>query len=62
MMLNVLFTLQQAFSEEVPVTTPTPIWVPITIVVLIVLLFVWGMTRGNIKDENFPRIDDVENH
>lgn len=62
MMLNTLYTLQQAFSEEAQIATHTPIWVPITIVVLILLLFLWGMTRGNVKDENLPHIDEAENH
>jgi hypothetical protein len=62
MMLNALFTLQQAFSEQVQVATPTPIWVPITILALIVLLFLWGTTRSNVKDENLPQIEDAEDH
>lgn len=61
MMFNALYSLQQAFSEEAQLVTHTPIWVPITILVLILLLFLWGITRGNVKDENIPHIDDVEN-
>ena len=62
MLLNVFFMIQLAFSEEVQIATQTPIWVPFTILTLILLLFIWGMTRGNVKDENFPDIDEGENH
>lgn len=62
MMLNMLSMSQLAFSEEVQITTNTPIWVPITILVLIVLLFLWGTTRGNVRDENLPHIDENQNH
>ena len=61
MILNALFSLQPAFSEEMQPTTHTPIWVPIIILVLILLLFLWGMTRGNVMDENLPSIDEFEN-
>ncbi|MFN2303192.1 MAG: hypothetical protein ACK2TV_05600 [Anaerolineales bacterium] len=62
MMFNTLVTLQQAFFDEAPISTNTPIWVPIAILILMVLLFVWGITRGNVKDENLPHVDDSENH
>ena len=62
MLLNVLFLFQLALSEEVQVSTQTPIWVPFIILTLILLLFIWGMTRGNVKDENFPGFDEGENH
>jgi hypothetical protein len=62
MLLNVLFLFQLALSEEVQVSTQTPIWVPFTILTLILLLFIWGMTRGNVKDENYPDFDEGENH
>ena len=41
-------------SESVPQTNLSPIVVPIAILVLMVLLYVWGLTRGNVRDENMP--------
>ena len=48
---------QWAFSEEVELATATPLWVPITILLLVLLIFVWGLTRGNVLDENMPEVD-----
>jgi hypothetical protein len=36
--------------------------VPLIILTLILFLFIWGMTRGNVKDENLPNIDESQNH
>jgi hypothetical protein len=33
-------------------TGSVPIWVPLTIILLIILLFWWGLTRNRIPDEN----------
>ena len=33
-------------------TDSVPIWVPLTIILLIILLFWWGLTRDRIPDEN----------
>ncbi|MFN2302210.1 MAG: hypothetical protein ACK2TV_00620 [Anaerolineales bacterium] len=60
MTLDTLAILQKAFFEEAPISTYTPLWVPIAILVLMVLLFIWGITRGNVKDENLSLIDDGE--
>lgn len=51
------FASQWAFSEEVEIATVTPLWVPITILLLVLLIFVWGLTRGNVLDENMPEVD-----
>lgn len=33
----------------------TPIWVPLLLVGLVLLLLWWGLTRGQVFDENVPR-------
>lgn len=49
-------------SEEVPQASSTPIIVPIALVILVVLIFVWGVTRGNIEDENLIQIEGATDH
>jgi nitrogen fixation-related uncharacterized protein len=51
-LLNTSFA---AISETAVQATSTPIWVPLLIFVLILLLLWWGLTRGRVYDENFPR-------
>jgi hypothetical protein len=55
------------FSTSAPLTiaasalqqgNATPIWVPLLIAGLILLLFWWGLTRGRVYDENFPRVNE----
>jgi hypothetical protein len=62
MIVYPIVLLQQAFFQEGQTSINTPIWVPIAILVLMVLLFLWGITRGNVKDENLPNADDIEEH
>ena len=57
MHLTILYSAQWAFSElELPAAN-TPFWVPLTILILMILLFVWGLTRGNVLDENLPNME-----
>lgn len=48
------------FSSDVVLPTGTPIWVPASLLVLVLLMFVWGLTRGNVKDENLPDLEQVD--
>lgn len=47
-----------AFLETSPITpvpgAGTPLWVPLLIVCVVLLLLWWGLTRGRVFDENFP--------
>ena len=56
--------LLTVISTSVPLTiatstllqgSATPLWVPLLVAGLILLLFWWGATRGRVYDENFPR-------
>ncbi len=38
----------------------TPIWVPLTIILIIILLFWWGLTRNRIEDESRSQDDGHE--
>lgn len=72
MPLTHLYSAQWAFIEQGQSAADTPFWVPLTIIILMILLFVWGLTRGNVLDENLPDMDgsagekqhqgDVETH
>lgn len=51
------YTAILALSDPILSETPavdTPLWVPLTILILILLMLLWGLTRGNVKDENRP--------
>jgi hypothetical protein len=46
--------------QEQPQNLGTPIWVPAAIVILMLVLFVWGITRADVIDENLPDADSHE--
>lgn len=56
-MQTMLFTAVQHQLEA-----STPIWVPIILFVLMILIFVWGLTRGNVLDENRPASGGSSDH
>ncbi len=46
-----------SFSEPVKQVSSSPIWVPLALGFLVLLIFLWGLTRGNVKDENIPDLE-----
>ncbi len=49
-----VYASQFARMEEELAAAATPLWVPLIVSLLVTLLFVWGLTRGNVLDENLP--------
>lgn len=57
-MMALALGLARALLETAPGSTvpgtPTPLWVPLLILGLVLLLLWWGLTRGRVYDENLP--------
>ncbi|MFN2137125.1 MAG: hypothetical protein ACK2UK_14295 [Candidatus Promineifilaceae bacterium] len=47
-------------SEETPQAALNPFWVPVVLFILVLLIFVWGMTRGTMRDETLPPVEADE--
>ncbi len=50
-----------AAALQLPQAGITPIWVPLLIVGLMLMLLWWGLTRGRVYDENMPRETVIPN-
>lgn len=72
MPFTIYFASHWTFLEQELQAVNTPLWVPPVILLLMILLFVWGLTRGDVLDENLPDVggstveirqqDEVESH
>jgi nitrogen fixation-related uncharacterized protein len=58
MMLLILASLAPNMDSGAAQAAATPLWVPIALILLILLMLLWGLTRGNVKDENRPETAD----
>lgn len=57
MPLIIYFASLWSLSEPVKQTSSTPIMVPVFLSLLMLAIFLWGLTRGNVKDENLPDLE-----
>lgn len=60
--INVATALLETTPDSSAVGTSTPLWVPLVIVALILLLLWWGLTRGRVYDENLPHTPAADEH
>ena len=54
MIIVTLISLTNNLETEVVQAAATPFWVPAVLFILILLMLLWGLTRGNVQDENRP--------
>ncbi len=59
-MLNQTIIVHYPASILMLQTANTPFWVPLSLIFLMLLLLVWGLTRGNVRNENLTHLVDEE--